>query len=291
MKNLIKTCSRALMAVALGIPGFANETGFDISFKARGGYGLKSADNLTHRVIGMGLEMGYTTSVGRFAAELGFQYKPGDRWLYDISKAPMEPGTVYVAELVPGVTPNYPTNGNLGGGYSVTTYGAVSADIRSNRVQGAMLRLSYEYPLDDLMSLRGGVQLFGSRYSQEVLANAIYQDPEGHRFPNGLAVHIVDVYGGKYEVNDAAPSPYIGIKYKIATNIALEVNLFGMGYKAVEYVHVLGTGSRRPDPYDPTNPDEFNDYEHNPWNNVSKDSVKEKSTMVPHIEIGFAFRF
>jgi len=291
MKNLIRTCSRAMMAVALGLPAFASESGLDLSFKARAGYGLRSADNLTNRLIGMGLEMGYTTSVGRFAAEVGFQYKPGDRWFYDISKAPMESGTVYVPELVPGVTPNYPSNGNLGGGYSVTTYGAVSADIRSNSVKGAMLRLSYEYALDDLMSLRGGVQLFGSRYSQEVLANAIYQDPGGQKFPNGLAVHIVDVYGGRYEVSDAAPSPYIGIKYKIATNMALEVNLFGMGYKTVEYVHVLGTGQRRPYPYDPTNPDRFNDIEHNPWNNVSKDYTKEKNTMVPHIEFGFAFRF
>jgi len=291
MKNMFKTCSPVLLAVALGIPVLANESGLDVSFKARAGYGLKSADNLTRRLIGMGLEVGYTTSMGRFAAELGFQYKPGDRWLYDISKAPMEPGTVYVPELVPGVTPNYPSNGSLGGGFSVTTYGAVSADIRGNSLKGAMLRLSYEYALDDAMALRGGVQLFGSRYNQEVLANAIYQDPGGYKFPNGLAAHVIDVYGGRYEVSDAAPSPYIGIKYKIATNIALEVNLFGMGYKAVEYVHVLGTGSRRPDPYDPTNPDEFNDYEHNPWNNVSKDHTKEKSTMVPHIEFGFAFRF
>jgi len=270
MKKLFKRCSPALLAVVFGTPVLANENGFDLSFKARAGYGLKSTDNLTHRLIGMGLEMGYTTSVGRFAAELGFQYKPGDRWLYDISKAPMEPGTVYVSELVPGVTPLYPSNGSLGGGQSVTTYGAVSADIRRNSVQGAMLRLSYEYALDDSMALIGGVQLFGSRYSQEVLANAIYEDPAGNVFNNGLAVHIIDVYGGRYEVNDAAPSPYIGIKYKIATNIALEVNLFGLGYKAVEYVHVLGTGQRRPYPYDPTNPDRFNDIEHNPWNNVSK---------------------
>jgi hypothetical protein len=93
----------------------------------------------------------------------------------------------------------------------------------------------------------------------------------------------MDVYAGRSQVNDISPSPYIGVKRTIGSNIYFEVNLFGMGYTAIEYVHVAGTGRRRPT---------MNaDLSYNAWVNNSKDYTVEKSTMVPHLEFGFGFKF
>ena len=285
MKNLIRTCSTAMLVAAFGAPSaFAQErTGLDYQFKARTGYGLKAADNLTRRVIGFGLELGYNTSIGRFGAELGYQYKPGDRYLYDVvGKTPTVNGVV----VIPGF---------ISGTYQGTAIanGAVSGDFRTQRFDGALLRLSYERNINESMSLRAGVQLFGARFRQEVMGNAVYRDPENPDRVSDLSdplwrvvtggSYIIDAYGGNVSTSDIAPSPFVGLGFRVNSNVTVEANLVGLSYKVIDYVHVAGTGRVRGTA--------ALDAVHNPGNNVSQDKTEEKSTMVPHIEFAIAFRF
>jgi len=269
MKNLMRTCSTALLAVAFGAPSaFAQEReGFDVQFKARAGYGLKAADNLTRRAIGFGLELGYNTSIGRFGAEVGYQYKPGDRYLYDVSKAPMIPGTVFV----PGLTLQQASNS------------AASGDVRRQDFSGMMFRLSYECDLNDAALLRAGVQLFGARYRQEVQGAIIYRNPEDPTKDDATYTgrYVTDVYAGRHEVSSLSPSPFVGLGFKVGSNVTFEANLIGLSYTTIDYVHVAGTGSVRAGL----------ETVHSPGNNISRDYTVEKSTMVPHIEFAIAFRF
>jgi len=249
MKNLISICSPALMLVALGMPAFAQEqSGIDLQFRARTGYGMDSKDNLTHRTIGMGLELGYTTSIGRFAAELGFQYKPGDQYVHDWSSAPKLDGIELRPEL--------------------------SGDNRQTSLQGLTFRATYEYNLGNASIIRGGVQVGGAKFRQDVRANVGYRNPSVYGTAN-----ITDAYAGNFTQSELAPSPFIGFGYRIGRNSAFEVNLLGLSYKAIDYVHVAGTGTTA------------NGGTNNPGFNNSLDYFEENSRMIPHIEIAYVFRF
>jgi len=249
MKNLIRTCSPALMAIVLGMPAFAQEqTGVDLQFRARTGYGLDSKDNLTHRTIGLGLELGYTTSIGRFAGEVGFQYKPGDQYAYDWRSAPKLEGI----ELQP----------------------ALCGDNRQTSLQGLTFRATYEYDLSGGSMIRGGIQVGGAKFRQDVRANVAYKNPSVYGTAN-----ITDAYAGNFTQSEVALSPFIGFGYRMGRNSAFEVNLLGLSYKAIDYVHVAGTGNTA------------NGGTNNPGFNNSKDYFEKNSRMVPHIEIAYVFRF
>jgi len=284
MKNLIRTCSTALLAVAFGAPSaFAQEReGFDVQYKARTGLALKSVQELTRRVIGFGIDVGYNTSLGRFSAELGYQYKPGDRYIYDVHKAPTVPGTVLMSTAFPyygtGTTawPNGVGSANING--FVT-----NGDFRRSSLQGAALRISYEYDLNELWIARGGVQLFGARFHQEVIGSVVYRDPANEtRSENPYnGRYVIDSYAGRHEDSDMALSPYIGVGRRLGSNITFEFNLIGISYKAIDYVHVAGTGSVTTSGTDNGSPGVRNQL----------DRIEEKKTMVPHIELAVAFRF
>jgi hypothetical protein len=254
MKKHIRTYSRVLLAVALGLPVLAQEkAGIDVQFRGRFGYGLSKEDNLTHRAIGLGLELGYTTPVGRFAAELGFQHKPGNQYLFDYRSAPIDPDN-------PGITllPN------------------LSGDLRQTSLQGMTLRASYEYDFNGGWLARCGVQLGGAKFRQDVRANVAYRNPDVYE--NAI---ITDAYAGNFEESGINPSPFIGFgkRFGIST---LEFNIVFLSYKATDYVHVAGTGGLNTAPGSSTN---------NPGYNNSKDYFEESSRMIPHIEIAYAFRF
>ena len=259
MRNFIKKCSPALLAVVLGMPLVAQDnTGLDVQFRARFGYGLEAKDNLTNRVIGMGLELGYTTSVGRFAAELGYQYKPGNQYSYDIYSAPMEPGTVLY----------YWATGGAGG------------DRRRTQLQGATLRLTYEYEFSNNYLVRCGIQALGTKFRQEVIGTITYVDPDIVGSLTSANQIVTDSYAGPFEkTGGASISPFIGVGYRFGSS-TFELNLLGLSYTAIDYVHVAGTGR----PYNPPT-------SYNPGFNNSKDYFKESNRMVPHLEISYAFRF
>ena len=209
MKNLMKTCSPALLAVALGMPAYAqDDAGIDVQFRVRFGYGLGVKDNLSRRAIGLGLELGYTTPFGRFAGEVGFQYKPGDQYKYDWQPL--------LEEQVPGAF-------IYGGG-----------DRRRNELQGTAIRLSYEYDLQNSCVVRGGVQLFGTVFRQEAIGYVAYAPPDrpGSERPTG------DTYAGPFrQSTSASPSPFVGIAYRFGAS-TIGLNVVGLSYTAIDYVHV-----------------------------------------------------
>jgi len=249
MKNLMRTCSPALLAIALGVPAFTQDqdrAGIDVQFKARFGYGLQGKDNLSHRAIGLGLELGYTTPFGRFAGELGFQYKPGDQYKYDWES------------LLESQVPN-------------DTYINVGGDRRRTHLQGTTFRVSYEYDLQNNCMVRGGVQLFGTVFRQEVIGSVEYIAPGR---PLTAANLIRDTYAGPFrQSTSASPSPFLGVGYRFGSS-AIELNVIGLGYTAIDYVHVANVN----------NPAGYGD-------NNDKDYRVETKRMVPHIEIAYAFRF
>jgi hypothetical protein len=249
MKNLMRTCSPALLAIALGVPAFAQDNaGIDLQFRARAGYGMGSKDNLTHRTIGMGLELGYATPFGRFAGEVGFQYKPGDQYTHNWSYAPKLDGI----ELLPNL----------------------SGDNRQTSLQGLTFRAAYEYDLSNSLMVRGGIQVGGAKFRQDVRANVAYRNPSVY----GTDI-ITDAYAGNFTQSELAPSPFIGLGYRLGQNSAVEINVLCLSYKAIDYVHVAGTGTTA------------NGGTNNPGYNNSKDRFEENSRMIPHVELAYVFRF
>jgi len=248
MKKLIRTCSPALLAIALGMPAFAQDqdkAGIDVQFRARFGYGMEAKDNLSHRAIGLGLELGYTTPFGRFAGEVGFQYKPGDQYKYDWE-------TMLESQVPEGT---YINNGG---------------DRRRTHLQGTTFRISYEYGLGDCL-VRGGVQLFGTVFRQEVIGAVEYIAPGR---PLATANLIRDTYAGPFrQSTSASPSPFVGIGYRFGSS-AIELNVIGLGYTAIDYVHVANVN----------NPSGYGDRN-------DKDYCVETKRTIPHIEIAYAFRF
>jgi len=248
MKNLMRTCSPALLAIALGVPALAQDqdrAGIDVQFRARFGYGLQAKDNLSHRAIGLGLELGYTTPFGRFAGEVGFQYKPGDQYSYDWE-------TLLEKQL--------PDANAYAGG-----------DRRRTHLQGTTFRVSYEYDLQNNCMVRGGVQLFGTVFRQEVIGSVQYW-PKGQSVAGSNLRR--DTYAGPFrQSTSASPSPFLGVGYRFGSS-AIELNVIGLGYTAIDYVHVASLD----------HPAGYGD-------NNDKDYRVENKRMVPHIEIAYAFRF
>jgi len=93
------------LAVVLALAGplaGAQESGLDAAFKIRAGMGLASSDDhLQPRTMGLGFELGYAGTWGRFGAEAGYQYKPPIRrpcpW-------PREPPWIPPLMLIPART-------------------------------------------------------------------------------------------------------------------------------------------------------------------------------------------
>lgn len=205
MKSPIIPGRALLIALALtGTFAGAQERGFDGAFKVRGGLGLaKSEDNLTSKTLGLGFELGYGTSFGRFGAEVGYQYKPGNQYLPDLTAMPTYKGAV--------VDP------------------AQSVDSRKNQVGGLTLRLSFERPFAQDWAWRVGAQMGGAKYRQEYIGDvtdgSTYEDTY-----NGIATHTT-----------VAVSPYLGVRYTLDAEQALELNLVSLAYTSADYVHVAGS--------------------------------------------------
>jgi len=230
------------LAIALGVPAFAQDNGgIDVQFRARLGYGMETKDNLSHRVIGLGLELGYTTSFGRFAGEVGFQYKPGDQYSYDWESL--------LEKQLKGADDIY-----------------AGGDRRRTHLQGTTFRLSYEYDLQNNCMVRGGVQLFGTVFRQEVIGTVQYYNSSDRL--------VRDTYAGPFrQSTSASPSPFVGVGYRFGSS-AIEFNVIGLSYTAIDYVHVANVN----------NPAGYGD-------NNDKDYLVENKRMVPHLEIAYAFRF
>lgn len=129
-----------------------------------------------------------------------------------------------------------------------------STDSRKNQVGGITLRLSYEKAFkDSAFFIRAGVQLGSLKYRQEYVGDVT--DDATYE----------DTYNGTVNKSTLTVSPYIGVGYNLNEYSALSVNLMLLSYKSANYVHVLGDSTM--------------------------DYVETKSRSIPHIELGYTFRF
>ncbi|MCL1907991.1 MAG: hypothetical protein FWG12_01330 [Holophagaceae bacterium] len=229
-------CAGAAFAL-LGVSATAEETdGFFAGLKLRGSVQATSReDNLMPVYMGFGLECGYQFSFGRLSAEFGYMYQQGRQYLDDLTK--ME---------------------NQGSSPIDIPW---SVDSRKNQLSGVTLRLAYEKPLDKFL-LRGGLQLGGLKFRQEYVA--LVDDEDGT---------FGDAYNGVIDQGNLSVSPFVGISFPFLTHHFLELNLVGLNYKSIDYVHVAGTVED--------------------WGSghTSKDRIAENSRMIPHLELTFGFRF
>jgi hypothetical protein len=233
-----------ISAIAILGTSFAaaqSEPGVDVQFKLRTGlqFGTNS-DGLKARTMGFGLDLGYDPGFGRFGLEVGFQYKPGDQYSSNVATFPVAAGQ-------PAPDPAY------------------SGDIRRNSLEGVAVRLSFEKPIPTTQwSWRLGLQLGGAKFRHEYLgdiADTGYNTYE-------------DTYNGAATKSVIAVSPFLGTSYRFDDTSAVEFNLVGVSYTAINYVHVAGQGL-----------DAFS-------HSVTKaDYITEKKRMIPHIEVGYSFRF
>lgn len=211
----------------------------DVQFKLRTSLGFaKPTDHLTRKTLGCGLELGFNTSVGRFSAELGYQYKPGDQYREDVATFP----------VAKGANPADPK---------------ASVDSRKNQVEGIALRLAYGNALSRFVGWQAGVQVGGSKFRQEYLADL--GDANWNTWE--------DTYHGTLTHTTVAVSPYVGLVFKVNEGSSVEINILGLRYTTANYVHVAGTVAG--------------------WgeNHTASDSVALKNRMVPHAEIAYAIRF
>lgn len=217
MKNPLQQLGRFAAIVALGSSlAMAAETGFDTQLKLRFGYALqdKKEEPLTRRNIGFGIDLGYTTTFGRFGLELGYQYKPGDQYQYDVVG-----GTLLATDATVVLNP------------------ATSSDLRRNSMQGLTVRASYEYALNDAWALRGGIQVGGAKFKHEFVGQVA-----GTR--NGVAY--TDAYQGTPSHSTSTGdslSPFLGVSYRLSDASSIELQVISLKYDAVRYVHVAGTAT------------------------------------------------
>jgi hypothetical protein len=189
----------------------AQESGLFSEFKLRTGLALGTAvsstatsgdDHLTRRTLGAGLNLGYQFGKHSISAEFGYQYKPGDQYLVDITQTPRTLGLE---------APNP----------------AFSVDSRKNTLSGVTLRVSYERTLDEDWSLRGGVQLGGGKYRHEYIGDVT----DGATYEN--------TYNGTPTKSSTPVSPFVGATYRFNPASSLELNLISVAYTSIYNVHTL----------------------------------------------------
>ncbi|MDR0499488.1 MAG: hypothetical protein LBH03_07155 [Holophagales bacterium] len=199
----------------------AQETGFFSAVKVRGGVQIAAKeDNLSSVMMGFGLEGGYAFRFGRLSGEAGFSYKPGNQYLHDLSKMPID------------------------GNWIIDDVWAV--DSRKNQLDGLFFRAAYEKPFQNI-GLRIGVQIGGSNFRQEYIADIWgwrssedkVTDEEGKPHKAGNR-GFEDTYNGIHNKNGLSISLFAGISIS-SENYFWEIQLLGLSYTAADYVHRAGT--------------------------------------------------
>jgi len=228
------------LAVVLALAGplaGAQESGLDAAFKIRAGMGLASSDDhLQPRTMGLGFELGYAGTWGRFGAEAGYQYKPGNLYSTDPAAMPVAKGA--------------------------TVDPATYVDTRKNQVGGLALRLSFERAVTEAWAWRAGLQVGGAKYRQEYVGEVM-----------DAAMSYTDTYNGIVTRNTVAVSPYLGVRYTLDAEQALELNLVDTTYTSGNYVHVAGSmkGSMS--------------------GNTALDYIATRKHAIPTLEFGYVLRF
>jgi hypothetical protein len=235
---------RAGAAMAL-LGAFASaqeqQEGFFAGLKIRSAAQAASReDQLMPVYFGFGIECGHRFGFGNLSLEAGFMYKAGRHYLVDLT-----------------------TMENV----SNDPYDPIdldwAVDSRKNQLEGITLRLAYEKPFERF-SIKGGVQLGSLKFRQEYLADV-----------SSLDGWFGDQYNGVTDKGNLSFSPFLGVSIPFLSNHFVELNVVGLNYKSINYVHVAGTvldwGSQNA--------------------HTSQDRIEESSRLIPHIELTLGFRF
>lgn len=205
-KRTIRTLGLVTCLLSTAPVLLAQESGFEGALKFRGAFQVASTkDNLSPALMGAGFELGYPTSAGILAGELGLFYKPGSQYLKDLGQ------------------------GGLASGAGLDRSNSV--DSRKSELNGYYLRLSWEKPLT-CISVRAGLQVANARFREEYIG-----DLQGS--VGGAAFR--DSYNGVLQKSAVTFSPFVGVKIPLVPSQYLEIQVIALGYTANTYVHVAGT--------------------------------------------------
>jgi hypothetical protein len=257
MKNILRKAGWIAALITLGgmaVTGAESEGPWDAQFKIRTGLQVANpSDALGNYLLGGGIDVGYTTPAGRFSAEVGYLYKPGRQYLYNLNSLP-NPN-------------NLPINTNEGGN-------SPSTDLRRNQLSAITLRLQYQTWFEESdWGAQAGVELGKMRYRQEYYGHVTDGDPLGNGSGNSPTYE--DVYFGTLNESSLKFNVFAGLAYRLSENSHLEFNLRTVTYSNVDYIHVLGT----------TKQDSLG--------NVSNpsDYLASATRIIPHLEVSYAIRF
>jgi hypothetical protein len=233
----------ALAAGLFSLPTQAADTPLQLGLALRTGYSLVTQDNLNPSLMGVGLSGDYTLNSSlSLRGELAYFY---------------EAGRTYRAGFLPpaaGQAPPDPTK---------------SADSRKNKLEGLVFRMSAIQALQSGWSLQGGLQVGSSRFTQEYIGNTI----DAKRLYQ-------DTYNGVPTKSAFSVSPFAGVQYDIDRDGAVELNLIGLSYTAIDFQHTPGSPLMSGNP---TQPGSHLVY--------SGDHLEEHSRMRLAVELSYRFRF
>jgi len=235
--------SALLLALCGGLPALSADTPIQLGLALRTGYSLTTQDQLNASSLGLGLSADHSLSHAlSLRGELAYVYNPG---------------RTYRADLLPAAA-----------GQSQPDP-ARSADVRKNKLEGLVLRVSAIRGLHQGWSLQGGLQLGNSRFTHEYIGNTV-----------NTSRSYLDTYNGVPTKSALGVSPFAGVQIDLDKDGALELNLIAVSYKAIDFRHTPGSPLVSGDP---TRPGSHLVYR--------GDHLEERSRMRLAVEFSYRFRF
>lgn len=261
MNPLPRAFHRALLLPALCCALWAEDHGSWLlrpEVKLRVGYTPSPKDNLRSNALSYGVNFVAPTRFGDLGLEVGYHYKTGD--LYAGAFQPVAPGKEALD----------PTQ---------------SVERKRNGLKGFYGRVSLRCPIPDSeFAWLGGVMLGGTQFRQEYLG-----DVRSKQWAAGNVSAWRDVFTGTLSKGGLTASPFVGLSWKVNEASSLEVNLMGLNYKAIDYVHTPGSAPA----YD-MNVVDMTGEPLGPLaghNDFPGDRLAIRTRFVPHLEVGWTFHF
>lgn len=274
------------IAALLGLPAAAQapakanaqDSPFSADLKLHFGYMPAERDHLHHDYQIVGVDFGYRTEIGRVGLELGWAYKTGDGFVQAVGVDPAKPPVVYDSDgtLITYTDP-VPVSRNWSG------------DSRRNDLNGLMARLSLTRPLTEDVDWQAGVQIGGTLWNQQY-----FGDISGGRPTTGSNSSMNrtwiwrDLYNGNLKGHFVGLSPFVGVKFEIGHNGALEVNALLLNYQSREYVHLPGLAPEYTKGQDRTG---TSTSPVSAQNDFPLDSTTRRTHYAAHLEIAYIYHF
>lgn len=259
LPNLNPRRTAALLALCGTCLGAADFEWPKPELKIRTGIGGGSKDDLRGQTLGFGFCLTKAFPWGEASAELGYNYKTGDR---------------YFGTIQPAASGMAPVDGRN------------SAEFKANDLQGFAVRLAVAWPLPfQDWSWHAGLMLGGAKFRQEATGD-LRSTPWGPTAAN-LSTTWRDTYTTTPESGGLPTSPLVGATWRVNRNSSLEINLLVLNYRAVDYVHRPGSGTYTM----AQNAQGANIGMLAPHNAFPADSVAKTTRWWPHLELGWTWRF